>query len=326
MTEVSIIVPVYNIANYLPRCVNSLLKQDIVNIEVLLVDDGSSDGSSQLCDDFAQKDGRIRVIHQKNSGVSSARNRGISEARGRYIGFADGDDWVAEDMFSALFNIAEEQAADVVICDCFTACGKSLELDSLCGVPQNKLLKKESILPEWLLNMAGVAWRCFYRADLLKQGVCFPTSMKISEDRVFNISAMGRAESIYYLPKPLYYRFVRKGSAVNRYYPDFLSMVMLARDKTAEELDRYWTADFKPVFERHTVALCYTALNMVCYKDNKKSFSQRLAETEKICCNPDFLYAIRVTGVDDIRARLIKHGSYKLLTLLSLAANLKNGR
>lgn len=113
MTELSIIVPVYKVEAYLERCINSILAQTYKNFEVILVDDGSPDKSGELCDRFAELDSRIKVIHKKNGGLSSARNQGIRAAEGKYIGFVDSDDWITNDMFEYLINLIKKYEADI---------------------------------------------------------------------------------------------------------------------------------------------------------------------------------------------------------------------
>ncbi len=117
--EISIIVPVYRVERYLDRCVCSILGQTFTDFELILVDDGSPDRCPQLCDEWSEKDPRIRVIHQKNKGLSAARNTGISAARGNYIGFVDSDDWISSDMYEILYGLLTEFGGDI-------ACGKIL--------------------------------------------------------------------------------------------------------------------------------------------------------------------------------------------------------
>ena len=102
-TKISIIVPVFNIAPYIAKCIKSLSRQTFQEMEIILVDDGSTDESGKICDEFSQKDSRIIVIHKENGGLSSARNAGLSIASGKYIGFVDGDDWVAREMYQELY-------------------------------------------------------------------------------------------------------------------------------------------------------------------------------------------------------------------------------
>lgn len=113
---VSVIVPIYNVEKYLPKCLDSILSQILDNIEVIGVDDGSTDRSGEILDMYARKDSRVRAIHQLNAGLGPARNAGLSIARGRYVGFIDSDDWVLGDMFIRLFKAAESSGADVVTC------------------------------------------------------------------------------------------------------------------------------------------------------------------------------------------------------------------
>lgn len=116
MCEISIIVPVYKVEPYLRKCVDSILAQTFTDFEVILVDDGSPDNSGKICDEYASKDSRVRVIHKKNGGLSSARNAGIDVARGKYLGFVDSDDYIEKDMYELLYdNIVKEQA-DLSIC------------------------------------------------------------------------------------------------------------------------------------------------------------------------------------------------------------------
>ena len=109
---VSIIVPVYNVKPYLNRCVNSLLGQSYQNMELLLVDDGSNDGSETLCDEYAAQDARVRVLHKKNGGLSDARNAGVDAAKGEYLSFVDGDDWVSPYYIENLYRALEQAGAD----------------------------------------------------------------------------------------------------------------------------------------------------------------------------------------------------------------------
>lgn len=117
MPLISVIVPVYNVEKYLEYCVDSIQKQTIKDIEIILVDDGSPDNSGVICDRLAAEDNRIVVIHKKNAGLSSARNAGIDVARGQYLGFVDSDDWIEPDMYEYLLNLIMEYDADIADCD-----------------------------------------------------------------------------------------------------------------------------------------------------------------------------------------------------------------
>ena len=117
MKKISIIVPIYNTKKYIDRVVNCLINQTYHNLEIILVDDGSTDGSSMLCDKYKKKDNRIKVIHQKNSGVSVARNVGLKHATGEYIGFVDSDDYISLNMYETLYNNLINTNSDISVCN-----------------------------------------------------------------------------------------------------------------------------------------------------------------------------------------------------------------
>ena len=117
MILVSIIVPVYNVEKYLERCLDSLINQTLKDIEIILVDDGSTDDSGNICDKYAKKDKRIKVIHKENGGLSDARNIGLSIANGRYLQFVDSDDFIHKQMIEILYNTIINNNADISICD-----------------------------------------------------------------------------------------------------------------------------------------------------------------------------------------------------------------
>ena len=116
MEKISVIVPIYNVEKYLDKCVDSIVNQTYRNLEIILVDDGALDGSPKICDDWAKKDSRIKVIHKKNGGLSSARNAGIDAAQGNYLSFIDSDDWIDEDFIEVLYNAIIKDKSDLAIC------------------------------------------------------------------------------------------------------------------------------------------------------------------------------------------------------------------
>ena len=116
MPKLSIIVPVYNVKNFLSKCINSIRNQTFKDYELILIDDGSTDGSGEMCDAFAKQNDKIKVIHQDNHGLAYVRNIGIAKAVGEYIGFVDSDDWIEPDMFFKMINVADNNDADIVIC------------------------------------------------------------------------------------------------------------------------------------------------------------------------------------------------------------------
>ncbi len=123
---ISIIVPVYNVEQYLEKCVKSIIRQTYKNIEIILIDDGATDSSGKICDKLKLKDNRIKVIHKENGGLSDARNAGLKVAKGEYIGFVDSDDYIKEDMFETLYNLNKKYNSEISIVSYYEICKDKL--------------------------------------------------------------------------------------------------------------------------------------------------------------------------------------------------------
>lgn len=212
--NISIIVPIYNVENYLPSCIDSILKQTYKNIEVILIDDGSPDNCSAICDEYEKKDERIRVIHQKNSGLSGARNTGIENAQGEYLIFVDSDDTIAPTMVEELYEYAEEHGCSIV------ACGRYYLFEDgkkICKITDEKsrTYSFEEAMYEMntftLFDMS--AWAKIYRRELF-QNIRFPKG-KLSEDYYIMYKLFDLAQSVGYVAKPLY-NYLQRQSSISR--------------------------------------------------------------------------------------------------------------
>lgn len=210
--KISIIIPAYNIAQYLPRCLDSVINQTYKNLEIIVVDDGSTDNSKAVIEEYAEKDSRIICISKKNSGVSDTRNMGIDRATGDYIGFVDGDDYIEPDMFEMLINNAIEHNADISHCgyqmvfpsrvDYYYNTGKIITQDKNKGVLD--LLEGSMIEP-------GI-WNKLYKRSVVGN-VRMPSGIKINEDFLFNVMVFANAEKSVFQDKPMYHYILRKNSA-----------------------------------------------------------------------------------------------------------------
>ncbi len=213
---VSVIVAVYNIEEYLPRCVESIMHQTYRKLEIILVDDGSTDGSGDICDEYAGKDDRILVIHKKNGGLSDARNAGLERASGDYIGFVDGDDWIEEGMYRSMFEACEREKAQVAVCR-YKQITKSGVIDASAG--NSVSLSKTEALEVYICGnerylIYNSVWSKLFEKTLI-QGMRFPVG-KNSEDIMFTTKAFCKMERLAYLDKA-YYNYVldREGSIMN---------------------------------------------------------------------------------------------------------------
>ena len=199
--KVSIIVPVYKVEQYLRRCLDSIIAQTFTDWECILIDDGSPDKSGAICDEYAECDGRFRVIHQENKGVSAARNAGLDAARGEWIGFVDSDDWIEGSYLESLFKCAIENKAEVVLCNMFFSDGRK------------HITKYHS--ENGLMNMPkDFAWfrqgpwaKLIHNLVLHKYNIRFPVGITLAEDLYFTFQVFFYTKNIFYIENPLYYYY-----------------------------------------------------------------------------------------------------------------------
>lgn len=330
MIHLSIIMPIYNTGKYLHKCIDSILSQTLTDFELILVDDGSIDESGTICDKYASQDDRIKVIHKENEGVSIARNTGLKIAQGEYIGFIDSDDWIEPDMYEKLYNLALKNSCDIVMCDTVTKYDdKPDEEDTITQLPEDVLLMKEQISPKLLCEIAGSACRCIYRRQILiNNNVLFPKNIPLSEDRIFNILAMGYANAVYYTKNPFYNRYVRKGSAVSKYHINMCSIIDKVRNGYMEAIEMAWNdrSEYKLIYEKQIVHMTHGAINNAFYKDSPKNFKEKIEEIKEICSSQLIQNTIKVTGATDVRSRLIERKNIFILSIIAIMLNMKHGR
>lgn len=320
--KVSIIVPVYNCEKYLDRCVETVLKQTYKNVELLLINDGSSDSSGALCDAWAEKDTRVRVIHQPNGGVSAARNAGLDAVTGDVIGFVDADDYIHENTYAVALERLTD--CDMVVWDAVTVWDSGrTEEDTIPLLPETCVLKKENWKPALLRQMAGATWRCLYRAELVKN-IRFPVGIKLSEDRLFNLQAMGKADKVQYLKEGLYYRYVRQGSACNRYHGDIFQKNLQAYALAQKIIETYWTKEYLPVYTR--MFITDGALQAI-YEICSREFSgkSRLAAIRSITKHPELKAAFAINPPKTFQEKILQKGTTAAVLLMGYAYGMKHG-
>ena len=186
---ISIIVPVYNVKDYLLTCLNSIAAQTFTDWECIIVDDGSTDGSGELCDQFAATDPRFQVIHQQNMGLPGARNSGLDVAQGEYIGFVDSDDYIHPEMYQVLLDGILKNGADLSIV--FARHVTSLDEEFLPNPPiEYRLMNREQTFHYWFVETSSwmeLVWNKLYRRDFLSRyGLLFPPVKTIAEDYLFS--------------------------------------------------------------------------------------------------------------------------------------------
>ena len=223
--KISIIIPVYNTETYIERCITSVLGQTYQNIEVICVDDGSTDKSGIILDRLAQTDERLFVIHKKNEGVTEARNLALNYVSGEYIGFVDSDDYLEETMYEELLKAIEESDVDIVTCSYYMVFGTHVEkVENHKPVPEG-VQKIENFLVyiyerDIYKGVAGYLWTRLFKRDLIKdyQGkslISFKKEFLGADDVVFIADVNKKSRTIMYVDKPLYYYNQRAGSIVH---------------------------------------------------------------------------------------------------------------
>lgn len=215
--KVSIIVPVYNAEKYLDKCVESITKQTEEDIEILLIDDDSTDSSGRMCEEWAKKDSRIRVFHIENIGVSNARNQGIKNSNSPYIMFVDSDDWIKKDMVGCLLKNIEESKSQAVFCNyIIVRDGEEIPCE---GILEYKVYQSDEV-SKIISNMFGGGryyssiWRGIYKREIIENSNIYFQNLQFAEDLVFNLEYLLNCNRVKIIKDELYYYRVNSTSAL----------------------------------------------------------------------------------------------------------------
>lgn len=228
---ISVIIPVYQAEEYLDKCINSVINQEYVDLEILLIDDGSRDSSPNICDEYAKKDNRIKVYHKNNTGVSDTRNFGLNKASGDYITFLDSDDYIEPCMYSRMMDIALKYECDVVMCDCIKENGeKSIPYSHNIRSGFYNKAELEDEYYDHILIMENIEypatisnWLLLFKRKLSthKPLPRYVSGVRYSEDLLFGAELMMAAGSFYYLKGEYYHHYVMNpNSATHKFVPD----------------------------------------------------------------------------------------------------------
>ena len=228
---VSVVVPIYNVKQYLEKCLDSLYRQTLQNIEVIMVNDGSTDGSEEIMNAYAQRDpARFKAVNKPNGGLSDARNVGMQHCQGEYLAFVDSDDYVDENMLKSMYDVAVEKNSDLVTCDFYEVYGSKLKRISFAGY------EGESVA-EIIRHINVHAWNKLIRRSLvLQHGLTFPVG-KHYEDVAFTYSLMLYAQRPQHVSMPFNYYLQREGSIMHKQTAkvcDIFDVFAILRDKYKE--------------------------------------------------------------------------------------------
>lgn len=281
MKKISVIVPIYNTEKYLEECLDSIINQSYKNLEIILVDDGSKDGSSDICDKYAEKDTRIKVIHKKNEGVAKARNDGISAASGDYLAFVDSDDILNLSMFEKLINNAENNNADISICDFSSELSDynnpSCLSDNIKNMDSHMALKHLYIDKDFCFS---TFWGKLFPKEVF-EGITIP-SFACAEDNYVLYKLYYRVKNVVFDKSQMYIRRVREGSATQTFNEssseDF---------RAFSEQMYFWGKEKKMDLHKMCFVRCFKRLVMTmdCAQSGKKieGFDRMMKEAYEKC-------------------------------------------
>ena len=236
--EISVIVPAYNIEKYLAPCLDSILAQDFENFEIVIVDDGSTDQTSKIADEYQKKFDQISVVHKKNAGLSAARNTGIKKAKGNYLAFIDGDDLIAKSFLSALYGALENTSSDLAVCEIIEFLN---QIPDEKAVSRPEVKKKEAAVITLLVGQENrdiIVCNKLFKKELF-ENIKFPIG-ELHEDNLTTYKLFAEATSVAYIKDKLYYYRKRPGSIMAE--QDLLARLKI-KERAAREAISYFKND-----------------------------------------------------------------------------------
>ncbi len=248
--EISIIVPVYNVEDKLERCINSILSQTFQDFELLLIDDGSTDNSPKICDEFAEKDQRVKAFHINDIGVSATRNLGLDKAKGKYIGFVDSDDYISDDYFYNLYTAAEKESAEITMCGFALICGSKQGVmlhgfDNsavLCGEQVKSKLYK-NIIENNTIGYFSLWNKLFLREFIEKNKLRLNEQMSFGEDMCFVLDCIKYCNKMCFINTTGYFYEQSAEGLFSRYRKSMLRDALYCYEKTINDIGDYNVVD-----------------------------------------------------------------------------------
>ena len=338
---VSVVLPIYNVEKYLNRCIDSVVSQTYTNLEIILIDDGSPDNCPQICDEWAKKDSRIKVIHKKNQGLGMARNTGIDAATGTYICFFDSDDYIAPDTIETCLQAAREHNAELVIFGHNDVTPDMQLLNTHIPHPPKKLFAGEEItntlLPisvysnlktgeDW--NMVMSSWNKLYSMDVIKKsGWRFASEREIISEDFYSLTELyGYLNRVYVLDHAFYYYTVNNSSLSRSYRPDRFERIKLFYEAMNALSEKMGVSDvLEQPIKGVTFGITVGAMKLIAAADF--GFKRKYSELRKIVKDDFTKQLIKGTdysGTGLQKKLLYKAAKHNLVLLCFMLVYLKN--
>ncbi|MHB1001505.1 MAG: glycosyltransferase [Armatimonadota bacterium] len=297
---VSIIIPVYNGEPYLRKCLDSLVNQTLKDIEIIVVDDGSTDNSAAILDEYASSDSRITIIKQSNEGGYSARNRGLVIAKGSFIGFVDNDDYVQPDMYEVMYDTAIKNSVDIVICG-FKRCDMYEHVENeehFALIPQNRVITHDEMFK--LLasvhqrQLLPFVWRNIYRRSYLDDNSIKFRNLKMTDDCVFNLEAFYYANSVYALNNSFYMYTQNPFSSMGKKFKPLLEKDLIQQYENKIKFYKQFNLDVNFLSDMHNY-MCRHHLQLLLSNAYNSDVTDKSKSIRHILQLPMIKNALRAT-------------------------------
>ncbi len=295
MVKVSVIVPIYNAEKYLEQCLNSIAEQTLKDIEIILIDDGSTDGSREICNRFLT-DSRFSYHFKENEGLAAARDDGMVRATGEYIGFVDSDDWIELDMYEKMYLAAKTNNSDVVFCSWIQNENDYIPVPEMVSGPYDREAIKKNVLPKTLAYIAkdgtkrSIRWsncmRIYKSETLRKNSIRFDRRLRRSQDLQLTYEAMLASQNFYYIDEPLYHNRVVAGSLSRGYTQNMWTLYTYLIETLYKATENFVEMDLMPQMHLRTfffvIDCIENEMKVLCPNDKRK----RVAIIKEIMNDP----------------------------------------
>lgn len=323
---VSVIVPVYNVEKYLEKCVNSIINQTYKNLELILVDDGSKDNSSKICDELAKKDKRIIVIHQENQGVSSARNTGLDICKGSFVTFIDSDDYIEKEYLSIMIEKLYKNNADLVICGYNQIMSLNIEKHTV-GF-DTEISQKD--FTKGLLTQKGYGMNAckLYKREIIGN-IRFDKELTVGEDTYFILNISKNLKKCLCITEILYNYNVNSESIVRKYNKNYLDNYMKSSKKIKEfVINNFDNTELNKLTNNYIIfTLTLVIINYCCNKErNQGKIFKQAKEIRSICSIKEYKEALKNISIKDfskLRQVMILLIKMKMFILVSIMGSLR---